>query len=49
MSFSCLVNGYDVACEFEDSPCPEESPFSVAMTKIQKRTRTCSVWGINFF
>ncbi len=49
MSFSCLVNGYDVACEFEDSPFPEESPFSVAMTKIQKRTRTCSVWGINFF
>lgn len=49
MSFSCLVNGYVVACEFEDSPCPEESPFSVAMTKVQKRTRTCSVWGINFF
>ena len=49
MSFSSLVNGYVVACEFEDSPCPEESSFSVAMTKIQKRTRTCSVWGINFF
>jgi hypothetical protein len=49
MSFSSLVNGYVVACEIEGSPCPEEPPFFVAMAKIQKRTRTCSVWGINFF
>ena len=49
MSFSSLVNGYVVACEFEDSPCPEESPFSVAMAKIQKRTRTCSACCLNFF
>lgn len=49
MSFSSLVNGYDVAREIEDTPCPEEPPFSVAMAKIQKRTRTCSACCLNFF